>query len=174
MLRRRRGRRNTDGDIPGTMPGMFSFQPRYRFSRAWSLPAERRAIHAALLDTSSWPSWWPQLSTVVTVAGTHDDPHRLQRFLLRAPSGYTVTVDGRFTAIGDDHLRARLSGDLTGEGEIWLDEDGAGCRLRYDLEVATTHLWMRLLTPLARPLFAWNHDRLVAHGMAGLVRSARR
>jgi hypothetical protein len=34
--------------------------------------------------------------------------------------------------------------------------------------VKTTKLWMNLLAPIARPLFAWNHDQVMKAGYEGL------
>jgi hypothetical protein len=36
--------------------------------------------------------------------------------------------------------------------------------------VKTTEWWMNLLAPIARPLFAWNHDVVMRQGGEGLAR----
>jgi hypothetical protein len=40
----------------------------------------------------------------------------------------------------------------------------------YDWDVHTTRPWMNLLAPLARPVFAWNHDWVMKRGGKGLAR----
>ena len=51
-----------------------------------------------------------------------------------------------------------------GDSGIW-----AGTNVRYDWTAAVTRPWMRLLAPAARPLFAWNHNTVVAWGHEGLT-----
>ena len=47
---------------------------------------------------------------------------------------------------------------------------GDATEVRYDWQVATTKAWMRLLAPIARPFFDWNHDVIMEWGRQGLVR----
>jgi hypothetical protein len=42
--------------------------------------------------------------------------------------------------------------------------------VRYDWQVVANKRWMRWLAPLARPLFAWNHDVVMDWGRIGLLR----
>ena len=39
----------------------------------------------------------------------------------------------------------------------------------YEWNVSTTKPWMNLLAPIARPLFAWNHDWVMRNGGEGLA-----
>ena len=39
--------------------------------------------------------------------------------------------------------------------------------------MATTKAWMNLLAPVARPVFEWNHDWVMARGGEGIAESAR-
>jgi len=40
----------------------------------------------------------------------------------------------------------------------------------YDWRVRTTKRWMNLASPIARPIFKWNHDRVMRWGGEGLAR----
>ena len=40
----------------------------------------------------------------------------------------------------------------------------------YDWQVATTKRWMNLLSPIARPVFEYNHDVVMRWGGEGLAR----
>jgi hypothetical protein len=42
--------------------------------------------------------------------------------------------------------------------------------VRYDWNVETTKRWMNLLTPIARPLFEWNHNVVMNWGAEGLAK----
>jgi hypothetical protein len=40
----------------------------------------------------------------------------------------------------------------------------------YEWNVATSKAWMNLLAPVARPVFEWNHDWVMARGGEGMAR----
>ncbi len=40
----------------------------------------------------------------------------------------------------------------------------------YEWNVHTTKAWMNLLSPIARPVFEWNHDWVMRNGAQGLAR----
>ena len=60
------------------------------------------------------------------------------------------------------------TGELEGNGLWRFSADRTGTVVHYDWEVRTTNLWMNLLSPLARPLFKWNHDVVMGWGAEGL------
>jgi hypothetical protein len=51
-----------------------------------------------------------------------------------------------------------------------LFEEGGVTAVTYEWSVATTKAWMNLVAPLARPVFAWNHDWVMRRGGEGLAR----
>jgi hypothetical protein len=66
---------------------------------------------------------------------------------------------------------AVASGELEGVGRWrFFRDDGGSTTLFYQWDVGTTRPWMNALAPLARPAFAWNHDRVMAAGGEGLAR----
>ena len=67
-------------------------------------------------------------------------------------------------------LEAHATGELDGIGRWELATEGELTRVRYDWNVSTTKAWMNWLAPIAKPLFAWNHDVLMAQGGDGLTR----
>jgi hypothetical protein len=65
-------------------------------------------------------------------------------------------------------MEGQALGELVGSG-IWrLRQVGDVTDVRYDWEVRTTRLWMNLLAPIARPIFAWNHDGIMKAGEVAL------
>jgi hypothetical protein len=60
-------------------------------------------------------------------------------------------------------------GELDGSGVWNLSKDGEYTTARYDWQVDTTKPWMNLITPIARPLFKWNHDIVMSWGARGLA-----
>jgi hypothetical protein len=62
------------------------------------------------------------------------------------------------------------AGELEGFGLWRLAQRDDITIARYDWQVDTTKAWMNLLTPIARPIFAWNHDVVMRQGGEGLAR----
>ena len=61
-------------------------------------------------------------------------------------------------------------GELSGTGLWQLSSEGEITTARYDWQVETTKRWMNLLTPIARPIFKWNHDLVMGWGAEGLAK----
>ena len=61
-------------------------------------------------------------------------------------------------------------GELQGRGLWQLSIESDETIVRYDWNVETTKRWMNLLSPVARPLFEWNHNVVMGWGAEGLER----
>lgn len=74
------------------------------------------------------------------------------------------------TRVDPPHLiERRATGELEGVG-IWRLFAAPGCTAAvYEWRARTTKLWMNALGPLPRPVFAWNHDRVMRQGGLGLA-----
>jgi hypothetical protein len=67
-------------------------------------------------------------------------------------------------------MAGRAEGELAGTGRWRLFEDAGVTAVLYEWNVHTTKPWMKLLAPVARPVFAWNHDVVMRWGGDGLAR----
>jgi hypothetical protein len=77
----------------------------------------------------------------------------------------------RITGVERPHrMDGEANGELAGRGSWRLYEDGEGTAVLFEWRVQTTRWWMNLLAPIARPVFRWNHDRLMRAGGRGLAR----
>ena len=65
-------------------------------------------------------------------------------------------------------------GDASGVGRWRLFEETSGgnpvTAALYEWNVRTTRAWMNLLAPVARPVFAVNHDYVMRNGGEGLAK----
>ena len=95
----------------------------------------------------------------------------VRRFTWKGWLPYTLVVDMRVTRVEPPVvLESLASGELEGTGRWRLSRDGEDTAVRYEWDVRTTKRWMNLLAPLARPLFALNHDVVMRGGSQGLKR----
>jgi hypothetical protein len=89
----------------------------------------------------------------------------------KAKLPYRVDFEIVTTRVEAPHLlEGDADGELAGIGRWRLFEQDGLTAVIYEWNVHTTKAWMNLLAPLARPVFAWNHDWVMAHGGEGLAR----
>jgi hypothetical protein len=102
--------------------------------------------------------------------GDDDGVGRLWRFTWRSRLPYDLTFDSRVVRREPPHLlEGRAEGELIGVGR-WRLYEGPGTAVVYEWNVRTARAWMNRAAPVARPLFAWNHDAVMRQGANGLAR----
>lgn len=150
-------------------------QVEYAFRTRWRLAASREDVFAVLHDSERWPEWWRGLERVVKLEGGDGEGRgSLGRYTWRSLLRYRLEFDMRITRVDRPHrMEGRASGDLDGTGSWRLYDDGTGTAVVFDWRVRTTRPWMNLLAPLGRPVFRWNHDRIMRRGGHGLARHLR-
>ena len=75
----------------------------------------------------------------------------------------TITRYERPTVVGAD-----VVGDLTGRGLWTLTPRDGGTDVQFDWRVIADKPILRVLTPVLRPLFRWNHAWAIARAREGL------
>jgi hypothetical protein len=144
----------------------------YAFLTAWRLASPREAVFEVLHASERWPEWWDGLERVVKLEEGDDEGRgSLGLYTWRSVMRYRLEFEMRITRVERPRrMDGEASGDLTGTG-IWrLYEDGGATAILFEWHVHTTRWWMNALAPAARPVFRWNHDRLMRAGGHGLAR----
>ena len=144
----------------------------YAFLTAWRLGAPREAVFEVLHASERWPEWWDGLERVMKLEEGDDEGRgSLGLYTWRSVMRYRLEFEMRITRVERPHrMDGEATGDLTGTG-IWrLYEDGGATAILFEWHVHTTRWWMNALAPAARPVFRWNHDRLMRAGGRGLAR----
>jgi uncharacterized protein YndB with AHSA1/START domain len=142
----------------------------YNFLTTWLLDADRERVWEAIHDQKAWPSWWQGVEDVVELEpGDDDGLGSYSQLTWRSKLPYDLVFEARTTRVERPHLiEADANGELTGQGRWRLYEDGGTTLVIYEWNVHTTKAWMNLLAPLARPIFAWNHNWVMARGGEGI------
>lgn len=144
----------------------------YDFVTVWRIDAPIEAVWDEIAHPERWPTWWKGVESVVELQpGDERGIGAVRRFTWKSQLPYRLSFDSCTTQIEPPYrLGASASGELAGSGLWQLSEEGGQTVARYDWNVATTKRWMDLLAPLARPLFAWNHNVSMGWGAEGLSR----
>lgn len=144
----------------------------YHFTTHWRFDAPLERVWHEIKAMGRWPEWWPYVQKVELLRqGDSREIGSVHRITWKTALPYTLTFDSEMIA---EELYQRMEGRAFGELEgigIWTFSSENGSTLvRYDWMVKTTKPWMNLLAPIARPLFAWNHDQVMKGGYEGLIK----
>lgn len=145
----------------------------YEFVSHWYIDAPIERVYSAIEDADAWPTWWRGvLSSVEIQAGDADSIGSIRRTAWKSALPYKLEFDSEVIRIEKNKLiEVRAFGQLHGRGLWQFEVDGnLKTRVQYDWTVQTTKPWMNLLSPVARPLFQWNHDVIMGWGEGGLNR----
>lgn len=144
----------------------------YSFDTVWRLRAPLDVVWLAIVDSDAWPAWWQGVVRVEALApGDERGVGARRRFVWRSQLPYTLSFEMETLRVEPMTLiEGRATGELEGTGTWRCEEDGGVTAVRYEWRVRTTRWWMNLLSPIARPLFAWNHDYVMRNGGEGLAR----
>jgi hypothetical protein len=135
----------------------------YRFVTRWQFEAPIQAVWDAVSDLFTYPKWFPYFSDVsVTNRGGPDDIGSVYRVKVSTKLPYSLAFDLETVRREPPRLLdAKSTGQLEGSG-IWeLSEQGMVTTAVYHWNVRTTRRWMNASAPLLRPLFVWNHGKLM-------------
>jgi uncharacterized protein YndB with AHSA1/START domain len=143
----------------------------YRFVTAWCLDAPIARVFDAIDDAARWPDWWKGVTRADLVErGDDQGLGRRWHFTWRSRLPYDLSFESRVTRREPPHvLEADADGELVGVG-LWRLYEGRGTAVVYEWNVRTARAWMNHIAPVARPLFAWNHDVVMRQGAEGLAR----
>jgi quercetin dioxygenase-like cupin family protein/uncharacterized protein YndB with AHSA1/START domain len=146
----------------------------YLFVDEWDVAAPREAVFDAIADARSYPEWWRPVYIDVDADGAPAlGKESRQHFKGRLP--YHLHTRSRIVALDAPHMvEGEVDGDLRGHGRWTLTENpGGGTHVRFDWRVHADRALLRVLTPILRPLFRWNHAWAIARAREGLEPYAR-
>ena len=143
----------------------------YRFLTTWLLEAERERVWDAIYESERWPTWWKGvLEAEKLEEGDEDGVGQYGRYVWKSKLPYRLEFFVRTTRVErHELLEGQASGELAGIGRWRLFEQEGVTVVLYEWNVHTTRAWMNLLTPVARPIFATNHDYVMRNGGKGLA-----
>lgn len=157
------------------------FSRDYHLKTQWYLPGSVEEVAAVLSEPTDLPRWWPEVYLEVERlhAGDAEGLGEVVRVVSRGRLPFRLNwtyqvVEKRWP----ERARIEATGDLSGRGTWTLEpEAGLGAArssATFDWQVRADKPLLRLLTPVLKPLFAWNHDWAMAKGEVALARELAR
>ena len=140
----------------------------YVFVDEWDVRAPIAAVFQALADARTYPEWWRPVYLSVESDGPPEVGRKsIEYFKGRLP--YRLRMTSEIVRMEPPReFEIAASGDLTGRGVWTLSERDGVVHVRFDWRVNADRMFLRVLTPVLRPLFRANHNYAIARAKAGL------
>ena len=142
----------------------------YDFVTVWRVKAPIESVWNEIYHSGDWPTWWKGVESVVEVRkGDERGVGSIHRYIWKSKLPYRLSFDMETVRVEPPRLLEGIAvGELQGRGLWQLSTESSETIVRYDWNVVTTKRWMNLLSPIARPLFEWNHNVVMTWGAEGL------
>ena len=143
----------------------------YRFVTEWEMVGTAREVADVLADPLELPSWWPSVYLAVeeVTPGGEGGVGRHVRVLTKGWLPYTLSWSFRVVESRHPHgFTLEADGDVAGRGVWTFEERGAFVHVTFDWQIAAQKPLLRLLSPVARPVFAANHRWAMQRGEESL------
>jgi uncharacterized protein YndB with AHSA1/START domain/quercetin dioxygenase-like cupin family protein len=152
----------------GLVLGASGLMRPYAFVDQWDVAAPPEAVFSTIADARTYPAWWRPVYIDVESDGPAElGKESRQHFKGRLP--YHLNTRSVITELEPPRtITAEVDGDLRGTGTWTLSPTATGTHVRFDWQVHADRRLLRLLTPLLRPVFRWNHNWAIARAMEGL------
>lgn len=146
---------------------------QYVFIDEWDVDAPQEAVFDALADARTYPQWWKPVYIDVEADGPPERGRASrQHFKGRLP--YTLNTISEIVVLDRPNgFAVEVVGDLTGTGIWTLTPRDGSVHVHFDWRVNADRPLLRILTPVLRPLFRWNHNWSIARAREGLEPYAR-
>src|SRR5919109_87686 len=167
----REGKVNTRG-YPHPLQLAAAGSP-YVFVDQWEVEAPPEPVFEALADARTYPQWWQPVYIDAEADGPPEVGRRSrQHFKGRLP--YELNTESTVVALdAPRRIEVEVTGDLLGHGVWTLTPKNGRTHVRFDWQVRADRALLRVLTPLLRPAFRWNHNWAIARAIEGLEPYAR-
>lgn len=145
----------------------------YRFIERWRIPDfSPEEVYEVLSDARLLPEWWRGVYLAVEPFDGPWEPPRVggrTRAVARGFLPYKLHFVLESTVLEPGTVvQVRVRGDLDGTWRAVLSPEDRGTRVDIVEEVIAEKPLLRMLSPLLKPLFAWNHYWTTPRGEAGL------
>jgi hypothetical protein len=144
----------------------------FRFDESWTLPhASPHEVWDVLARGELLPQWWRGVYLEAEKLDPGEEPRVGARIRAKARGFLPYRLNFIIEAVELEAGRlvaVKTTGDFDGRWRAALSPVTGGTRADLTWEVAVERPVLRLLAPLLRPAFAWNHRWTTPRGEAGL------
>jgi hypothetical protein len=139
----------------------------YSFQAHWTAEGTCDDAFEALQDPLSYPQWWPAvwLKAEEISPGDGRGIGQTVRYITKGWLPYLIHWTATTVVKERPHrLKIEASGDFVGQGCWTFQQEGDIVKADYLWELHAEKLLLRYLSPIFKPLFAWNHRWAMKRG----------
>lgn len=144
----------------------------YHFHEHWNIPGYTPGqVYEVLANASILPRWWSGVYLEAEPFAAYEEPIVGAKVRARARGFLPYELDFVLEALRLEPgklVEVRASGDFEGIWRAELSQDGRGTRAELDWRVTVEMPLIRYLSPIFKPLFAWNHCWTTPRGERGM------
>jgi hypothetical protein len=144
----------------------------YVLHSTWRVPGDVQTVYDVVSDADNLAEWWPSgfLRVTVLERGDEDGLGKLLEVVTKGWLPYTILWRQRVTAVDEPWgFTIDVEGDFAGRGVWSFRQDGENDVVAdFDWRISATKPLLRVLSPLLKPVFAWNHRWVMARGEESL------
>ena len=142
----------------------------YKFITNWKFNTDIEKVWDEITNPEDWSIWWKYVEqTTLIKPGNSDGTGSIWKYKWSSRLPYSLSFNVETIKVDKPYfIEGVANGDLQGVGKWYLESDGNNTRVKYEWMVETNKFWMKLLAPIARPIFEWNHDAVMKQGEIGL------
>ena len=149
----------------------------YEFVTNWKVAAPAELVFDILKQGGEYARWWPEvyLNCQTVPSGSPDGLGDKVILLTRGKLPYKL----RWTAtsiriVPPKLIEIEASGDFVGRGTWTLTPGNDGTDIRFDWILRADKPLIKILSPLLKPVFKWNHRWAMERGYESLLREIKR
>jgi hypothetical protein len=149
----------------------------YHFDSRWRMATTIQEVAEVLGATEDLPRWWPSVYLKVETLEPGDEHGigKVVRLHTRGRLPYTLVWSFRVMESCPPHgYTIEAFGDFVGRGVWTFVQDGTHADITYDWQIRADKPLLKWLSPVLKPLFAWNHRWAMARGQESLRRELDR
>ena len=143
----------------------------YAFLTEWRVTAPVELVYDILKDGKDYVRWWPDVYLQAEHIPT-GDPNGIGDQVVLLTKGW-LPYKLRWTATAMRRERPHTiaisaAGDFNGRGIWQLEQQGEECHIAFDWRLRADKPLLRLLSPVFKPIFEWNHRWAMERGLVRL------
>jgi uncharacterized protein YndB with AHSA1/START domain len=145
----------------------------YTFITTWRIHAPIEKVWDAIFNSREWPFWWKGVVAVkpVKIDTEHQGVGSVAEYTWKSTLPYTLTFTTTLAKVTRyKELIGQATGELEGTGVWKFSEKDGITTVVYEWRVNMKKPLLKALSPICRPIFIWNHNRLMEQGKVGLTR----
>lgn len=146
---------------------------QYQFVTQWRLTGSVEDIFALVTDGLGYARWWSAVYVKAeqVAPGDENGIGQTVRFLSKGALPYTITWTSRRTEREYLHRAVyRAEGDFDGWAIWTVEQQGAEVVATLDWRLNAEKPLLKLLSPILKPIFKWNHYWAMDRGYEAIQR----